>query len=155
MARLNWLYSGRSLASCRSGVGLGLRWIEKELPGLRFDVMLCNPPYLPDLGFKEILVYQTTGGTFLAREVLSRGLEFADRVFLNLSSICEGVLDTLVPRSGSLKRIGRVHRIPFRVPIACRVPGYLRRLLKRGLEEAPRGRYRYWHNISTYALSRT
>ena len=122
----------------------------------KYDLVICNPPYLPELGFKKIAKHSTVAGTQLLKSIIKSGLNIGNEVIISFSEI---VLPEAIEAAQSLGinieecRIGGPHPVPFRVPIALRNKKYMKKLLKeRALSPNPESQFKYWHNINTYKL---
>ncbi len=140
--------------SVHAHLGLGLNWTHAgQVP--HYDVLLCNPPYLPLLsGFESVGMSSTVAGTELLSEVIHDGHKLAKRVFIQFSHLAAPEAHQAAERAGAeLRPLGKPKRVPFRVAVVWAHEDYLRALIdERELIVASDDRHRYWHEINTYEV---
>ena len=122
----------------------------------KYDLLICNPPYLPELGFKKIGKETTVAGTQLLKSVIKYGRNISKTVVISFSDVCWPEAEFTAKTEGidlAKCKIGKPHTVPFRVPAAYRQKGYMSTLMKeRSLQLRQNDRFRYWHTINTYVL---
>ncbi len=137
-------------------LGLGTTWfLNKHIPD-RFDICVCNPPYLPDLNrFSQIKIDHTVGGTDLLIHLLKRR-EIAKDVYVNISNMAKDEANRCARKMNiKMERIGNSISVPFRVATAFKCTGYVQELVKRKkLIVNDNSEYRYWHRLATYKLTK-
>lgn len=136
-------------------VGLETSWSYPRATRDTFDVVLCNPPYLPiPVEFSDIGLSSTVAGTDLLEHAVAEAPKLAKRVVLSFSTLASPEVDTILRRTGrKLRPLGPSRRVPFRVVQAYRNPKYLQWLLReRGLIYEPSSYYQLWHEIQTFVL---
>lgn len=147
----------RNRERMRPGVAAELR-LTLNVPEVRrpYDLVLCNPPYLPTLGFKEMEVMQAVAGTELLEKLIRDRATIGRYVYVNFSRIAQPEASQV---ARALRRrlapIAQPHMVPFRVPIAFSVPGYMAQLMaegERGLRVDPEHRHTFWHEVQTYEV---
>jgi len=120
-----------------------------------FDVVLCNPPYLPVIpGFESLLYDSTVAGTDLLEYVLEHAGTLGRTVYVNFSSVAEKEVNAVLRRTGhSLRRVGEAEIVPFRVSHAFDKRGYTQALAEDGrVMFRPDSVHPYWHSVSTYQI---
>lgn len=153
--QINWALNSadRSHVEVQSRVGLFTEWFD-ETDG-PFDVVVCNPPYLPLLpGFDELGMNSTVAGTDLLTHVVANSRRLGREVFVQFSSIALKEARLAAKKASvRLRPIAKSRLVPFRVPLVWQRPEYLSVLVEqRGLLERPRERHRYWHRIQTFVI---
>lgn len=156
-SKINWELNKGNKTHIRSTVHLGMEmnWINSPNVKIRYDLLVCNPPYLPDLDkFPEIRQFSTVGGTDLLEYIIREGLDFSKEIYVNFSDIALKEVKTVTDEGKvRLVKVGNSHKVPFRVPQALRVKDYMNELVKeRGLEISEYGRFKYWHTLNTYKV---
>jgi methylase of polypeptide subunit release factors len=138
-------------------LGLNTSWPLINYPQ-KTDLIICNPPYLPELGFKELTKESTVAGTQLLKSILQNGLDISKEVIISFSDLVLPEAKLAAEANGidiEKCKIGETHLVPFRVPIALRRKGYINKLLnERALIENPESEFKYWHKVNTYSLKR-
>ncbi len=84
----------------------------------RFDLMLCNPPYLPELQLVGSGIERATNGTHLLREVVSRALEQARYTLIVFSALAWREVEYAIARQPkAFRRITVYDRqlVPLRI----------------------------------------
>lgn len=159
MSKIN---SNRNISSDRgmdicSRLGLGFSWIDGSDLDERdecVDVCICNPPYLPDVeDYPQVSTNHTIGGTELLEEIIQKGHDVADTVYVHFSDIAkEEAKQVAELHNKQLVQVGEKWNVPFRVIPALEVKEYIEELEQKGLETRSAGRYKYWHQIGTYRV---
>jgi hypothetical protein len=138
-------------------LGINTTWINRSSQNnLKYDLVICNPPYLPDLGFKKLSKQSTVCGTELLTNLIKTGLDIGNEVIISFSDIA--LPEAIEAASGlgvNLEncKIGRPHCVPFRIPIAFKQKGYMKKLqAERQIKYFPESEYKFWHYINTYKI---
>ncbi len=138
-------------------LGPNTSWFKPDNSLENFDLIICNPPYLPDLGFQNLKKESTVSGTDLLEAIIRVGKKKSKKVIISFSDIA-------FPEAAKIARMEGIdlekckinetpHQVPFRVPIAFNEPGYIKKLIKeKRLEERGNSEFKYWHNIHTYLI---
>ena len=141
-------------------LGLNTSWLplENQKKINKYDLIICNPPYLPELGFKELTKESTVAGTQLLKSIIINGLDIGKEVIISFSELVLPEAQSAAKIAGinlNECKIGGPHLVPFRVPIALKRKNYIYKLLKeRALIEDSESEFKYWHKINTYSLKR-
>lgn len=122
--------------------------------GPRFDVCVCNPPYLPEMdSWPDGASVPGFTGTELLQSVVARGGDVADAVYLHISELAAREAEAAATERGArLVPVGERRTVPFRVHSSLDVDAYVAFLEDRGLTARPGGRYPYSHEIATYRV---
>lgn len=139
-------------------IGMDFHWInyfEEKL----FDLILCNPPYLPiPEEFSELRAMHTVAGTDLLSKVISEGSQYGSNIFIQYSNIADVDIDSIVENKKREIRIEEVQNssitVPFRVRIALENKEYIKWLASNGLIEKKDSPYLYFHNISIFNVKK-
>ena len=152
---INWLLNKKNKEHivCKTNIGLftgGVDSAEKS-----YDVVMCNPPYLPLLdGFSELGLESTVAGTDLLTHVILKSKSLGNKVYVQFSNLA--LPEALLAEKDAgvkLKPIGDEKMVPFRMRILWEKKEYLNTLVKeRGLIEKKNDRHRFWHRLQTYVI---
>lgn len=150
----NWEFN-RQQRRCVASFRLGLfcDWLEAPPQEQPYDVVICNPPYLPLVDkFPKLACKSTVGGTELLEWVIENSSRLGKRVFVQFSELALPEAEQAAASAGvRLKPLGDARAIPFRVRHAFNTPGYIHALIEhRGLEWKPEERHPLWHRVRTY-----
>lgn len=114
-------------------IGSGFRIVMPRSFQDRYDVAVCNPPYLPLFGkFENMGKESTVAGTALLEEFIGVALLHGKRAFVSFSSIVLPEARKAAANANvHLNGIGEWRRIPFRVNHALENVEYLKTLKSR------------------------
>lgn len=127
----------------------------------KYDLIICNPPYLPLLGTSELAGISAVSGTYLLDRVISDSGKFSDHLVFATSDIAKPELNKCLAKAKeqypmmSVSEIGKID-VPFRVAHAFKTSGYMSKLLKARKkyfsirEDSP---FKLWHNITYYHIT--
>ena len=129
-------------------LGSRLDWLYSDV-STEFDLVLCNPPYLPvNPQFSDLLPELVVAGTSLLEHLLSDEFLPGSEVVVSFSSLAFLPDD---PNWARLEPCAAPVQVPFRLPRAFARPHYLQWLLdERGLVHDPSAQFPYWHEIGVY-----
>jgi len=153
---MNWEVNCHSKEYVEINAHLGLfgSWLK---PGQElYDVLVCNPPYLPILkGFEGLGLESTIAGTELLVYLIRNSNKLAKRTYVNYSSIAKPEADMAAGVAGKLMLIpgDAGWDSPFRIYVVKDKPEYIDRLIEeRGLIIKEDRLHKYWHHIQTYCI---
>lgn len=118
--------------------------------GARFELLLCNPPFMPDLGVAEMRTLHSVFGTDLLIEVLDKAPELADVSIVAYSSLVAKEVEPRLEKLGTRARILNPDgfEMPFSVSYALNNSEYLKLLLSEGrLREFADRRHKLYHTV--------
>jgi len=138
-------------------LGLNTDWMGDNKKSKR-DLIICNPPYLPDLGYSKILAQSTVAGTDLLTHMIKYYNHFGNELVISFSNLALSEANKVAKSKGiNLEncQLGS-YRVPFRLPKVFANLEYIDKLVKqRGLEYNKDEKvYEYWHTINVYSLKR-
>jgi len=116
----------------------------------RFELLLCNPPYLPDLGVPEMRTIHSVFGTDLLTEALETAPDVADVSIVTYSSLVAKEVAPHLARLGTRARILNPDgfEMPFSVSYALDNSQYVDRLREEGrVSELVGRRHRFYHRV--------
>ncbi|MEQ8246352.1 MAG: methyltransferase [Alphaproteobacteria bacterium] len=138
-------------------LGLNTQWENLGIaPPRTFDLIVCNPPYLPDLGVPEILKESTVMGTVLLNHVLSIAPNKSKRVVVSFSDIV--IEETMKHASEVGVRLLPLlrdveHEVPYRVRPSLENRSHIDKMVSQGrLKEHPDRAHLFWHKVATYEV---
>jgi len=152
---VNWRANegSKKHVAIRAHLGQGISWRDGEKDP--FDLVVCNPPYLPLLeGFQDLGGESTVSGTDLLECVIAEGASLGRRVYVQFSDLAYPEAKAAADAHGrNLRRVGGGKWAPFRVRLALEKPEYLNLLVaERDLEVREGQNHRYWHRLQTYCV---
>ena len=139
-------------------MGMDYHWInyfEKKM----YDLILCNPPYLPiPERFSKLRAMHTVAGTDLLSKVIVEGTQYGENIFIQFSNLANTDIEELIENRKHEINFNEVKnstiKVPFRVRIALENAEYIKWLIDNGLEVRKDSPYLYYHNISMLNLKK-
>lgn len=125
----------------------------EKIKGKKFDLLLCNPPYVPRKSSIDDNPYEGIG---LLNHLVHQGQEYLNdggMVITNISSLCA---DIILKQKPEMKmRILERMEVPLKVNNILNNKSWLGYLTKkRGLKKRYRNGYEYWQEIMIVALEK-
>ncbi len=128
----------------------------RELKGLDFDLVMCNPPYVPRPDSIDDNPYEGVG---LLHDMIVNGKEYLGgngKLIITTSSLCSKITENAVEEAkgkglASIRTIGR-KRVPFKVNPVLNNGEWVSYLRGMGLRKTPERGYEYWHEISVMEI---
>ncbi|QNN23350.1 methyltransferase [Planctomycetales bacterium ZRK34] len=150
----NWALNRASRRHVTASSELGLFTWWNKLGTPTYDIVICNPPYLPIIGdHRDLRGRSTVAGTDLLKYIICHAKEIGKQVFIQFSNLAAKDACIAEQKSGNrLQPVGDPHSVPFRVPAALERPEYLARLETLGLQLNHNHRHPYWHTVRTYLI---
>jgi methylase of polypeptide subunit release factors len=136
-------------------LGMQTSWIECPDAVGRFDLCVCNPPYLPIFeDFPQMRLTHTVAGTDLLEHVIEHASDIATRTYISFSDVAIDEATRAAARGNRvLRRVGDGHIIPFTVPQAFQSSEYVERLYReKKIVERDHDEFRWWHTVRTYCI---
>lgn len=125
--------------------GDGIRY----LAGRKFDLILCNPPYIPRPGGIEDNPYEGVGLLVHLITQCSDYLHAGGRVITNYSSLCADIAQQAIFGSGHEFQVMERLEVPLKVFNVLNNSAWMEYLKMRSrLQPARKNGYTYWHTIS-------
>lgn len=122
----------------------------KALEGKTFDLIVCNPPYIPRPNSVETNPYE---GISLLKYLIHDSYKHLNRngiLVVGLSSLSEA----LIYRDSPTKPVETASEmeVPLKINNILNNPGWLSYLHEHGLTKQEHDGYEYWHRIKTVVL---
>jgi len=136
-------------------LGLDTTWATSQRIDERFDLLVCNPPYLPILsGFEKLKLASTVAGTDLLEHIISNAPQLAEKVYVCFSRAAQPEAFAAAEKSGrELVPIAEPLEVPFRVPQVLQEAEYLEALLKtKRIDVRDHSFHQLWHTITAYRV---
>jgi|GEM_PF-1743392 methylase of polypeptide subunit release factors len=136
-------------------LGLNTTWTTPNRIDERFDLLVCNPPYLPILpGFEKLNLASTVAGTELLEHIISRAPQLAERVYVCFSASAQPEAFAAAEKAGrELVPIADPLDVPFRVPQVLQEAEYLAALLKsKRISTREHSFQPLWHTLTAYRV---
>jgi len=127
----------------------------------KYDLIICNPPYMPLLDTPELAGINAVSGTYLLDRVIRDSGKFSDQLVFASSDISKTELNKSLEKAKELYPLIRVSEInkidaPFRVAHAFQISGYMSKLLKNRKKYfliRKNSPFKLWHNITYYHIT--
>lgn len=124
------------------------------LEGKRYDLIFCNPPYIPRPKSIDDNPYEGVGlFTHLVAEADSL-LTQEGKMMLNISSLSEPEFQAEIDKSGMLCRRIAEMTVPLKVFNVLNNSKWMDFLMDRGLKPEMRNGYEFWHTITMYEVAK-
>ncbi|HSD85559.1 MAG TPA: CHAT domain-containing protein [Anaerolineae bacterium] len=136
-------------------LGLNTSWTTPDRLDERFDLLVCNPPYLPILpGFEKLKLASTVAGTDLLEHIISNAPQLAEKVYVCFSATAQPEAFAAAEKAGrELVPIAEPLDVPFRVPQVLQEAEYLEALLKtKRIDVRDHSFYPLWHTLTAYRV---
>lgn len=135
-------------------LGINTNWLN-NVSKKYFDVVVCNPPYLPIIPkFNNLKAHHTVVGTELLTHVINKNKVLGETVLIQFSDLA--MQEAIIASSNAevqLVPIGISKQVPFRVSHVSKNPEYLEWLKdERGLIETSNHPHKYYHRLQTYLV---
>ena len=117
----------------------------------RYDLVLCNPPYIPRPKSVDDNPYEGVG---LLRTLIGRAptyLREGGLLVTNVSSLCEDLIAPDLERR-NVRELTRME-VPLKVLNVLHNPEWMAYLHARGLKRESRDGYEHWHHIRILAIT--
>ena len=123
----------------------------------KVDLAVCNPPYIPALGFENLMKESTVAGTNLLEHVIRNHKSIANETVISFSDLAlpEAMAAATDVCDLMKMKLPNSHEVPFRVKVAFQEDGYIEKLIKEKrnlIIKENNDAFPYWHRISTYIL---
>ncbi len=143
--------------NCSYFPGLNTNWVGVGESTKKYDLILCNPPYVPILDKETgFLSRSTVAGTDLLEHVIGTASNFAKNTFISFSNLANKEAISIAKMfNKELVPIGDAggHKVPFRVPHALENINYVHKLVdERGLIVDKKSHQPFWHIVTTYEV---
>lgn len=114
----------------------------------KFDLIVCNPPYVPTHNSFGNASYE---GTILFKNLLENGHKFLTKngkMIINLSSVAKPFIDKAIEKSKmKIQKVAQMS-VPFKILTTLNDESKMNYLLSNGLLECKHScGYEYWHDI--------
>jgi len=122
----------------------------EKLKGHKFDVLLCNPPYVPRPKSIDDNPYE---GISLLYDLVHNGQKYLNPngvIVTNISSLCWNLVMNKKPKMKM--QILEKMRVPLKVNNIMNNPSWLRYLQSNGLKKKFEKGYEYWQTLYIVAL---
>ena len=137
-----------NIKDCRASfyAGDGL----KKIRGQKFDLIVCNPPYVPRPQSIDDNPYE---GISLLNHLVHEGQKYLNKngvIITNASSLCWDIIFKEKPKM-KMKILERM-KVPLKVNNILNNKNWINYLIKKGLKKRCERGYEYWHKINIIML---
>jgi metacaspase-1 len=107
------------------------RFINEEPAATQLDLVICNPPFLPTLGFEKDLYSETAiSGTRLLELVINGSKTCAKELVIGCGSTAQPELENSIEKADAKCELLNERDTPFRMPDAFKHKKYMEELIK-------------------------
>jgi len=128
----------------------------QEIPPSGFDMVICNPPYLPALDFVGVdRIYREAGvsGTRLLENVVMETKKYGKELVIGCSSLAMEEFNKAVKNAKSTKELLGSREIPFRIPQAFKYEDFMGKLVASGrIKQKDEGSFKYFHTFHVFKI---
>ncbi|HBM45954.1 MAG: hypothetical protein UT05_C0001G0069 [Parcubacteria group bacterium GW2011_GWF2_38_76] len=125
----------------------------KFLRNKKFDLIICNPPYIPRPGSIDDNPYEGVGLLKYLINNLKNNLNNSGRFISNISSLSEKEVDKTINESGIISKKIDSMTVPLKVCNVLNNKKWLKYLVGRGMKKEPKNGYEYYQDISIVDLT--
>lgn len=130
----------------------------------KYDLIICNPPYLPLLGISGIAGINSVSGTYLLKEMITKFPKYAHQLLISASDIAKPEINEAIeiaqkkyPSQFRYDVIGEF-LVPFRVNTAFHTSGYMEKLFSERSDNLitdphTNSPFKVWHKIKYYMFT--
>lgn len=141
--------------NCVFNLGLNTNWLLDETENNKFDLAICNPPYLPLISGRENFSYEmTVAGTELLTSFILNWKNISSEAIISFSDIAmPEAIEACKVSNSKLIPIGKKRNVPFRVNAAYTEKNYIPNLIRqKRIQFRKNSFYPYWHKVQSYRL---
>ncbi|MBI5065491.1 methyltransferase [Candidatus Woesearchaeota archaeon] len=127
----------------------------KFLKNKKYDLILCNPPYIPRPKSIDDNPYE---GIYLLNYLITKAKNNLTKngvIITNISSLCEHLVKPLAKENNVKITILESLEVPLKVYNVLNNPAWMKYLLKRGLKKQLKQGYEYWQKINIVKIHKT
>lgn len=118
------------------------------ISGKKFDLIICNPPYIPRPDSIDDNPYEGVGLLSHLIININRLLTPDGMIVTNISSLCKKIADKAIKISGAKTETLDTMEVPLKVFNVINNPGWIKYLETRGLKNESKNGYNLWQTIS-------
>jgi len=125
----------------------------KKIKGQKFDLMICNPPYVPRPNSIDDNPYE---GINLLNHLVHEGQKYLNPggiIITNVSNLCWKTIFNKKPKM-KMKILEKM-KVPLKVNNILNNKNWINYLRKKGLKKINKGGYEYWQEINIISLENT
>jgi len=127
-----------------------------EVPSTGFDLVICNPPFLPTLGFERLLYSEAaTSGTRLLEKVIIETKKYGNELIIGCSSMSFPEFDKAIEKAkpNKIEVLGE-RDVPFRILHAFKHEEFMRKLIdEKRIEVKNDTPFKCWSKFYVYRLT--
>ena len=157
MTKLNWTLNFREDITKDAFVFLSENYENipnQKIPPSGFDLVVCNPPFLPTLGYEWLLYKKAAvAGTYLLEKVVTETKKYGNELIIGCSSMALPEFEKAVKKAGARKEVLGSRETPFRILYAFEHRGFMERLIsERKLEQKDQNPFKFWFTFYVYKV---
>ena len=126
----------------------------QEIPSSGFDLIICNPPFLPTLGFERLLYKEAAvSGTRLLERVVTETKKYGNELVIGCSSMALPEFEKAVEKVGAKAEVLGNRETPFRISHAFKYKEFMDKLItERRIEERDQTPFKFWFMFYVYRI---
>lgn len=127
----------------------------RTIPSSGFDLIICNPPFLPTLGYEWLLYKKAAvAGTHLLEKVITKTKKYGTELIIGCSDMAHPEFKEAVRKVGANKKILGKREIPFRIPYAFNHKEFMDKLISKGrIKQKDKSPFKFWSTFYVYKVT--
>jgi len=118
------------------------------IAGKKFDLVICNPPYIPRPDSIDDNPYEGVGLLSYLIKAIQQHLNPEGMIITNISSLCEEIALKAISEAGAHAETIDTMEVPLKVYNVINNPEWIKYLEKRGLKKERKNGYDLWQTIT-------
>lgn len=126
----------------------------QKIPPSGFDLVVCNPPFLPSLGYEWLLYKKAAvAGTHLLEKIITETKKYGNELVIGCSSMASPEFERAVRKVGAKVEILGNRETPFRILYAFNHKEFMDKLISEGrIEQKDQSPFKLWFNFYVYKV---
>jgi len=126
----------------------------QAIPTSGFDLVVCNPPFLPTLGYEWLLYNKAAvAGTHLLEKIITETKKYGDELVIGGSSMAHPEFEKAVKKAGAKVEILGQRETPFRISYAFNHKEFMDKLIsEERIERKDQSPFKFWFTFYVYKI---
>ena len=157
MTRLNWGLNFDENSTKDATVFLSENYEnfpDKKIPPSGFDLVVCNPPFLPTLGYEWFLYKKAAvAGTHLLERVITETKRYGGELIIGCSNMAHPEFEKAVKVGANVEILGK-RETPFRILYAFNHKEFMDKLISEGrIKQKDKSSFKLWSTFYVYKVT--
>lgn len=127
---------------------------DQEIPPSGFDLVVCNPPFLPTLGYEWLLYKEAAvAGTHLLEKIITETKKYGNELVIGCSSMAHPEFEKAVKKVEAKVEILGKRETPFRISYAFNHKEFMDKLISEGrVKQKDQSPFKLWFTFYVYKI---